>query len=395
MYRGTDFATILKLLRNFPLKYTLMKTLTTCLLGLLLMGSTCAQETRDNDVPLSSNTDYTYEVVIPELTNPWGMAFLPDGNLLITEKSGTLIRTKSGEKTIVKGVPEVVSRGQGGLLDVRLHPDFKNNNAIYMTYSSPEGEGEGAYTALMMATLEGDQLTNQKVLYKGGPNTRKGHHFGSRIVFDDKGHLYFSIGDRGARDENPQDITRDGGKIYRLNLDGSIPKDNPFVGESGAREAIFSYGHRNPQGMAVHPKTGEVWLHEHGPRGGDEINISQAGKNFGWPVISYGINYSGTTFTEITEKEGMEQPVYYWVPSIAPSGMAFVTGSKDKHLEGNILAGSLKFQYLELVVLKKDKVVKREKLVEEVGRVRNVVMGPDGFVYIGVEGKGILRLVKK
>lgn len=367
------------------------------LLSLLIIvaSSACAQETRTDDIPILSNTDYTYEVIVPELTNPWGMDLLPDGSLLITEKSGELIHYKNGLKTKIDGVPAVITRNQGGLLDVRLHPDFKKNNAIYLTYSSPEGEEQGAHTALMIATLDDTALSNQKVLYKGAPNTRKGHHFGSRIVFDNKGHLYFSIGDRGARDENPQDITRDGGKIYRLNLDGSIPKDNPFVGKSQAKEAIFSYGHRNPQGMAIHPKTGEVWLHEHGPRGGDEINISRAGLNFGWPVISYGINYSGTTFTEITEKEGMEQPVYYWVPSIAPSGMAFVNGSKDKHLEGNILAGSLKFQYLELVVLENDKAVRREKLLEEVGRVRNVIMGHDGNIYIGVEGKGILKLIKK
>lgn len=371
-----------------------MKWMSLCLISLLILGSACAQETRENDVVITSNTDYTYEVIVPELVNPWGMAFLPDGSLLITEKSGELIHAKNGVKTMITGVPEVVTRNQGGLLDVRLHPNYTKNNTVYLTYSSPEGKEEGAHTALMMATLEGSSLSNQKVLYKGSPNTRKGHHFGSRIVFDNEGHIYFSIGDRGARDENPQDVTRDGGKIYRLNLDGSIPKDNPFVGTSGAREAIFSYGHRNPQGMAIHPKTGEVWLHEHGPRGGDEINISRAGKNFGWPVISYGINYSGTSFTDITEKEGMEQPVYYWVPSIAPSGMAFVAGSKDKHLEGNILAGSLKFQYLEHLILKNDQVVKREKLLEEVGRVRNVVMGPDGFVYLGVEGKGILKLIK-
>lgn len=372
-----------------------MKTTTLFLLAILLCSSACAQEPKVNDVAIASNTDYTYEVIVPELTNPWGMAFLPDGSLLITEKSGELIHASKGQKTRIMGVPEVVTRNQGGLLDVRLHPDFKTNKIIYITYSSPEGEEDGAHTALMMATLDGQALTNQKVLYKGSPNTRKGHHFGSRIVFDDSGHLYFSIGDRGARDENPQDITRDGGKIYRLNLDGSIPEDNPFIGQDGAREAIFSYGHRNPQGMAIHPKTGEVWLHEHGPKGGDEINISRSGLNYGWPVISYGINYSGTSFTDLTEKEGMEQPVYYWVPSIAPSGMAFVNGSSDTHLEGNILAGSLKFQYLEHLVLKNDKVVKREKILEDVGRVRNVVMGPDGQVYLGVEGKGILKLVKK
>ena len=372
-----------------------MKTTTLLLLGILLSSSACAQAPRDKDVAIVSNTDYTYEIIVPELVNPWGMDFLPNGSLLITEKSGQLIHAAKGQKTIITGVPEVVTRNQGGLLDVRVHPDYEKNNTIYLTYSSPDGEEEGAHTALMMATLEGSTLTNQKVLYKGSPNTRKGHHFGSRIVFDDTGHLYFSIGDRGARDKNPQDVSRDGGKIYRLNLDGSIPRDNPFVGQDGAKEAIFSYGHRNPQGMAIHPKTGEVWLHEHGPKGGDEINISRAGLNYGWPVISYGINYNGTSFTDITEKEGMEQPVYYWVPSIAPSGMAFVNDSKDKHLEGNILAGSLKFQYLEHLVLKNDKVVKREKILEEVGRVRNVVVGPDGFVYLGVEGKGILKLIKK
>lgn len=373
-----------------------MKSSILFLLSFLILETACAQETRENDVEIISNTAYTYEIIVPELTNPWGMDFLPDGSLLITEKSGELIHFKNGTKTQISGVPEVVSRGQGGLLDVRIDPNFKDNNKIYLTYSSPEGEEEGAYTALMKATLKEGSLAYHEILYKGGPNTRKGHHFGSRIVFDAKErHVYFSIGDRGARDENPQDIKRDGGKIYRLNLDGSIPKDNPFVGEAGAREAIFSYGHRNPQGMAIHPKTGEVWLHEHGPRGGDEINISRSGQNYGWPVISYGINYSGTAFTEITHKEGMEQPVYYWVPSIAPSGMAFVKDSKDKHLEGNILAGSLKFQYLEHLILEKDKVVKREKLLEDVGRVRNVVMGPKGEVYIGVEGKGILKLVKK
>ena len=287
------------------------------------------------------------------------------------------------------------NRNQGGLLDVRLHPDYEKNGWIYLTYSSKEGAEKGGHTALMRTQLKDGALVNSKVLYKGAPNTTKGHHFGSRIRFDKDGFLYFSIGDRGARDENPQDITKDGGKIYRLNADGSIPTDNPFVGQSGAREAIFSYGHRNPQGMAVHPETGKIWIHEHGPRGGDEINIPEAGKNFGWPVISYGINYSGTTFTEITEKEGMEQPLYYWVPSIAPSGMAFVNKSKDSHLEGNLLIGSLKFQYLELVVLQNDKVVRREKLLEKVGRVRNVIMGHDGNVYVGVEGKGILKLVKK
>lgn len=372
-----------------------MKFLYLFIAAIFFSNVACAQETRENDVPLSSNTSYSYEVVVPELTNPWGLAVLPDGAMLITEKSGDLVYVKKGVKTMIKEVPKVVTRNQGGLLDIRLHPDYANNGWLYLTYSSPEGEEEGAMTALMRAQIKDGALTNKKVLYKGSPNTRKAHHFGSRIRFDKEGYLYFSIGDRGARDENPQDITRDGGKIYRLHADGSIPEDNPFVGSDGAKEAIFSYGHRNPQGMTTHPTTGKIWIHEHGPRGGDEINIPVAGKNFGWPVISYGINYSGTTFTEITAKEGMEQPLYYWVPSIAPSGMTFAYNTGDKHLDGNLLIGSLKFEYLELVVLENDKVVSREKLLEDVGRVRNVICTDDGTIYVGVEGKGILKLTKK
>lgn len=363
-------------------------------IAIFFLSTACAQETRENDVPLSSNTDYTYEVIVPELTNPWGLVILPDDSMLITEKSGELIHYIKGEKIEVSGVPEVVTRNQGGLLDIRLHPNYKKNGWIYLTYSSPEGEEDGAMTALMRAKLVDNALSEKKILYKGSPNTRKGHHFGSRVRFDKNGYVYFSIGDRGARDENPQDISRDGGKIYRLNDDGSIPKDNPFVTNANAKKAIYSYGHRNPQGMAVHPKTGNIWVHEHGPRGGDEINIPAAGKNYGWPVISYGINYSGTTFTEITKKEGMEQPIYYWVPSIAPSGMAFASKTNDAHLDGNLLIGSLKFEYLELDVLEGEKVVAREKLLEDVGRVRNVICH-EGTIYVGVEGKGILKLIKK
>lgn len=372
-----------------------MKFYHLCIAAIFFTSIACAQETRKDDVPLTSNTSYSYEVIVPDLTNPWGLAVLPDGSMLITEKSGELIHAKDGTKTMISGVPKVVTRNQGGLLDIRLHPDYASNGWLYLTYSSPEGAEEGAMTALMRAKLKDGALINQKVLYKGSPNTRKAHHFGSRIRFDKEGYLYFSIGDRGARDENPQDITRDGGKIYRLHPDGSIPKDNPFVGKDGAKEAVFSYGHRNPQGMTTHPTTGKIWIHEHGPRGGDEINIPQAGKNFGWPVISYGINYSGTTFTDITTKEGMEQPLYYWVPSIAPSGMAFAYNTGDDHLDGNLLIGSLKFEYLELVILKNDQVVSREKLLEDVGRVRNVICIDNGTIYASVEGKGILKLVKK
>jgi glucose/arabinose dehydrogenase len=245
----------------------------------------------------------------------------------------------------------------------------------------------------MRAKLVDNELVENQLLYKAGPNSKKGQHFGSRLAFDDQGYLYFSIGDRGNRDENPQDITRDCGKIYRIHDDGRIPKDNPFVNESNAKKAIYSYGHRNPQGMIKHPETGEIWTNEHGPQGGDEINIVKAGKNYGWPVISYGINYSGTTFTEITEKPGMEQPLFYWVPSIAPIGMTIVSSDMYPEWKGNVLVGSLKFQYLEKLKLKDGIVVKREKLLEGMGRVRSVKEGPDGFIYVGIESLGIVKII--
>jgi len=246
----------------------------------------------------------------------------------------------------------------------------------------------------MRAQLSENQLTNKEVLYKASPNTTKGQHFGSRIAFDKEGYLYFSAGERGERDINPQDITRDNGKIYRFNDDGSIPNDNPFVGQNNAKTAIYSYGHRNPQGLILHPETGEIWEHEHGPMGGDEINIIKKGANYGWPVVTYGKNYNGTSITSETSKPGIEEPVYYWVPSIAPSGMAFITSDKYPNLKGNLLVGSLKFQYLELDILEGEKVVKREKLFEDLGRFRDVRQAPDGYIYAAVEGKGIIKLIE-
>lgn len=337
--------------------------------------------------------NYTIETVVDDLKLPWGMAFLPDGSLLITERSGELIHFKNGEKTEISGVPAVRAKGQGGLLDIELHPDYASNGWIYLSYSSEEGPGDGAHTAISRAKLEGNRLTNQEVLYKATPNTEAGQHFGSRIVFDKDGHLFFTIGERGNRNENPQDITRDGGKVYRLHDDGQVPTDNPFVNSTGAKKAIYSYGHRNPQGMIVHPETGEIWVHEHGPRGGDEINVVKKGANFGWPEISYGINYNGTILTEETSKPGMEQPLYYWVPSIAPSGFAVVTSDQYPEWQGDLLVGSLSFAYLEKVTLNGGEVTKREKIIDGMGRVRNVVMGPDGYIYAGIEGKGIVRIV--
>lgn len=363
---------------------------------LLYAATACSQQKESSINAVSPETiNYTTEVIVPELNIPWGMVFLSDGSILLTEKEGKLIHYKDGVKLEIEGLPTVLARGQGGLLDIELHPNYKSNGWIYLSYSSPEGEGEGANTAIMRAKIEGNKLVNSELLYKASPNSRKGQHFGSRLEFDNDGFLYFSVGDRGDRDTNPQDITRDGGKIYRLNDDGSIPEDNPFVNETNAKTAIFSYGHRNPQGMTRHPQTGKIWTHEHGPQGGDEINIIQSGKNYGWPVISYGINYSGTSFTDLTAKPGMEQPLFYWVPSIAPSGMTFVDSDIYPSWKGNLLVGSLKFQYVERLELKNDKIVKREKIVEGLGRVRNVKQGPDGFIYVAIEELGIVKIIPK
>jgi len=371
-----------------------MKSLPSVLL-LIIIFSACAQQKKENDIVIQPDPkNYTTELIVPDLQIPWGMVWLPDGSMLITEKSGNLIHFNNGNKILVGNVPEVYNRNQGGLLDIELHPNYKENGWIYITYSSKEGNEKGGNTALIRAKLNDKKLTDIEKLYKGTPNTTRGHHFGSRIEFDQEGYVYFSIGDRGSRDINPQDITRDGGKIYRLHDDGSIPKDNPFIDKKGAKKAVFSYGHRNPQGMAIHPN-GSIWVHEHGPRGGDEINIIKKGANFGWPIITYGINYSGTSITDITQKKGMEQPLYYWVPSIAPSGMDFVTSDKYPKWKNDLLVGSLVFQYLELVELQDNKVIGRKKLLDGMGRVRNVRQGPDGYIYVAIENKGIVKIVPK
>lgn len=341
------------------------------------------------------NTAFTFKVdtIVSGMEIPWSMAFLPDNSMLITELKGDLIHFKNGIKTSIKNVPEVYFSGQGGLLDIELDPNYAKNGWLYLSYASNlENDGNGGNTTIMRAKLKDFALVETKVLYKATPNTKRGAHFGSRIEFDRDGYLYFSIGDRFNRDVLPQDITKDAGKIYRINSDGTIPINNPFYNTKNAKKAIFSYGHRNPQGMAMHPKTGEIWAHEHGPQGGDEINVIKAGKNYGWPKASFGINYNNTTFTDKTSIEGMEDPIHYWTPSIAPSGMAFVTSDKYPTWKGNVLVGSLKFQYLNRCVLENNKVIKEEKLLENIGRVRCVRQAPDGYIYVAVQNLGIVRL---
>jgi glucose/arabinose dehydrogenase len=329
--------------------------------------------------------------LVENLKEPWSMAFLPDGRLLVTEKSGKLRMVENGKllPQAINGVPAVVDRGQGGLLDIALHPRYAENGWIYLSYSA-KGEG-GSGTEVMRAKLKGMQLTDSEVIFRQAPKISSNKHFGSRLVFDREGFLYITLGDRGEM-ERAQDLAQHIGKVIRLHDDGRVPQDNPFAAKSDALPEIYSYGHRNVQGATLNPSTGKVWTHEHGPQGGDEINIVQAGINFGWPVITYGVNYfTGTKIGEGTKKPGMAQPLYKWVPSIAPSGMAFYTGDAYPGWKNHLFVGSLKFQTLVKLTLDGDKVVKEERLFENLGRVRDIRQGPDGLLYL-IAGDRLLQL---
>ncbi|WP_238934545.1 PQQ-dependent sugar dehydrogenase [Aurantibacter crassamenti] len=337
------------------------------------------------------------DTIVSGMVQPWGMVFLPSGDLLVTEQSGELYRVdKTSKKIPVTGLPKSKYRGQGGLLDLELHPDFENNNWLYVSYSDyvVKGKDTLAGTALSRFKFANDKLTNEEKLFEGHPYSDAGSHFAGRIEFDNDGYLFLSVGDRRKENENPQFLTNYNGKIHRMMDDGKIPSDNPFVGQDSVMQTIYSYGHRNPQGLALNPETNKIWAHEHGPRGGDEVNIIEPGNNYGWPVISYGIEYDGTRFTQLEEKEGMEQPILYWVPSIAPCGAAFVTTDKYPGWEGDFLAGSLRFKYLNRCIVEGNKIVREEPLFKGIGRVRNVRVGPDGYIYVAVEEPGyIFRLM--
>ncbi len=350
----------------------------------------------ENPVVNSEEFKFVVDTVVSGLKVPWGLVFLPGGDMLISERAGTLHRYSNGKLSApIEGLPSILARGQGGLLDLCLHPNYEENGWIYISYSSPSKEKSGdSNTAIMRAKLKGNQLTDQQVIFEAKPLSDAHHHYGSKMVFDREGYLYFGVGDRGEHFEFPQELGNHNGKIHRIHDDGTIPKDNPFVNTKGAMSSIYSYGHRNPQGTAMHPETGEIWESEHGPKGGDELNLIKPGLNYGWPVISYGINYNGTVLTKLTEKEGLEQPLFYWKPSIAPCGMTFVSGNRYPKWKNNILLGSLSFEYLERVVMNGYKVTHREKLLEDIGRVRNVVMGTDGYIYVAIENPGkILRIM--
>jgi glucose/arabinose dehydrogenase len=339
--------------------------------------------------------DLRLATVARGLEAPWGLAFLPDGRMLVTERPGRLrYVSASGElSTPLEGVPRVFAQGQGGLLDVALDPGFERNRLVYLSFSEPV-DGK-ARTAVARAKLGSDRLEDVSVIFRQEPAVDARHHFGSRLVFDPEGRLYVTMGDRGSQRDLAQDLGAHVGKVVRINSDGSVPPDNPFVGRAGARPEIWSYGHRNVQGAALNPATGELWTHEHGPRGGDEVNVDRAGLNYGWPVITYGREYHGPKIGEGTAKPGMEQPLHYWVPSIGPSGMAFYTADAIPGWKGSVLVGALASMQVARLEFGADNKLKHEERIAIGERVRDVRQGPDGAVYLLTDmgpGSRILRL---
>lgn len=336
------------------------------------------------------------ETVARGLESPWGLAFLPDGRMLVTERPGRL-RIVSPDGTLsapLEGVPAVYARGQGGLLDVALDPDFATNGRIYLTYAEP-GVG-GAGTSAARARLTDTRLEDLQVIYRQRPKVEGGGHYGSRLVFARDGALFITQGDRMNHREKAQDLTMGMGKVVRIRPDGTVPADNPFVDHPTAQPEIWSYGHRNMQGAALHPETGQLWTIEHGARGGDELNHPEAGRNYGWPVITYGRDYSGLRIGEGTAKDGMEQPVYYWDPVIAPSGMAFYTGDRYAGWQGNLLVGSLSPGGLVRLVMRDGQVVEEIRYLGDLReRIRDVVQGPDGYVYLLTDSRDgrVLRVL--
>jgi aldose sugar dehydrogenase len=332
----------------------------------------------------SQEHDFRVVKIVEGLEHPWGLAFLPDGRMIVTERPGRLrIVGKDGklEPRAVAGLPEIAAYGQGGLLDVALHPRFAENGWIYVSYSA-RGKG-GVGTEVARGKLAGHRLEEVHVIFRQEPKGSTGRHFGSRLVFDGSGLLYITLGDRGEqnRAQRPDDHA---GSVIRLYDDGRVPDDNPFVGKPGWKPEKYTLGNRNIQGAALHPQTGRLWTHEHGPQGGDEINIIRPGANYGWPIITYGVEYGiGTRIGEGTQKAGMAQPIYYWVPSIAPSGMAFYTGDRFQRWRGNLFVGALRDQMLVRLALDGEKVIKEERLLKNaLGRIRDVRYGPDGYLYL-------------
>lgn len=335
------------------------------------------------------------EVVTDGLEHPWGLAFVQDGRMLVTERAGRLryVNNDGSLSEPIAGLPDIVVAGQGGLLDIVLHPHFAKNNQIFFSYNEPGPTGSS--TAVAKATLNNNRLDDVQVIFSAQPKFESRHHFGGRLVFAQNGDLFITLGDRGQRRAEAQTFDTHHGKVVRITTDGSPAAGNPYLTRDNALADIWSYGHRNIQGAAMHPQTGQLWTHEHGPQGGDEINISRADHNYGWPTITYGEEYGGGKIGK-TSQDGMQQPLHYWVPSIAPSGMTFYTGELFKAWQQDLLIGSLKFGQLVRLELDGEKVIDEERIM--IGqRIRDVRQGPDGAVYLLTDQKNgqILRLTPK
>ena len=364
-----------------------------------LLACAWAQAQAQAQVPAQPQATLRPVTVASGLRNPWGLAFLPDGRMLVTERPGRM-RIVSADGRLgepLQGLPAVVVGGQGGLLDVAIDPGFSANGLVYWSYSEadPKG-GSGNSTAVARGRLDGTRLADVRVVFRQSPKFASGAHFGSRLAFARDGRLFITLGDRFSRKDDAQTLDNHHGKVVRIEADGRVPPDNPFVGRAGALPEIWSLGHRNVQGAAIHPATGELWTTEHGPQGGDELNATDAGKNYGWPVITYGVNYGiGTKIGEGTAKAGMEPPLAHWVPSIATSGLAFLTSERYPGWKGNAFVGGLRGQVLVRLELDGRKVVREHRLLEAFGeRIRDVRQGPDGWLYLltdSADGR-ILRL---
>ncbi|MEE1609729.1 PQQ-dependent sugar dehydrogenase [Microvirga sp. CF3016] len=366
-----------------------------CALALGAIPSALAQDTQRFR---TDKVEVIVETAARNLENPWGLAFLPDNRMLVTERPGRLRIVDADGKLSqpVQGVPRVAARGQGGLLDVAVDPNFAQNRLVYLSYAEDRGEGRaGTSVARGRLNVDGTALEAVQVVFRQEPTHTGNNHWGSRLVFDREGHLFVTLGDRFDLRNQAQNPANHIGKIVRIKPDGGAAPGNPFLNREDARPEIWSLGHRNLQSAALHPTTGELWTVEHGARGGDEVNIPQKGRNYGWPVISYGVDYSGAKIGEGTKKPGLEQPVYYWDPSIAPSGMAFYTGDKFPAWRGSILVGALAGKLVSRLETNGNRVTGEERMLQQLGeRIRDVRQGPDGFVYLLTDSRNgrILRM---
>ena len=331
----------------------------------------------------SDKATFQLETIAEGLAHPWALAFLPDGSQLVTERNGQLRRIRDGklQRVPIEGLPDLVVSGQGGLLDVILHPDFENNQTLFLSYAHKVSR-EGMTTRVARATLQGDRLEDVEVIFEAMPRGDTSRHFAGRMEFDAEDRLYVAVGDRGKMDR-AQLTDDDAGGVHRITIEGDPAPGNPFLDDSAVNDSFFTYGNRNIQGMTIHPETGEIWSNEHGPRGGDEINIIRAGNNYGWPTVTYGIDYSGATISNKTTMEGVTDPLHYWDPSIAPSGMAFYTGEQFPEWQGDLFVGALKMRKLVRLRIEDEKVIEEEDLLTDLGeRIRDVRMGPDGALWL-------------